>query len=180
MTSQLIALPAPGEYAPYYSRYIDPVRDEDVLAALKKLGKTTAQLLAGISEGRAMFRYAPGKWSIKEIVGHLTDAERVFSYRAVCIARGETAPLPGFDENAYVDQASFDSHTLVELASDLAATRSATVGLFERLNAAELARVGTANGKPISVRALAFIILGHERHHLRVLNERYLDAKAGT
>jgi hypothetical protein len=180
MTTQMIALPAPAEYAPYYSRYIDPVNTEDVLASLKQLGKSTAKLLAGISEDRAAFRYAPDKWSIKEIVGHLTDAERVFSYRAVCIARGETASLPGFDENAYVEQASFDSYTLAELASDFAATRSATVGLFERLNPAELARVGTANGKLISVRALAFIILGHEKHHLRVLNERYLGAKAGA
>jgi DinB family protein len=180
MSYQAIQPPAAAEFNPFYATYIDPVAKENVLEGLEWQARSTAQLLAGISETQAAHRYAPGKWSLKEVIGHVTDAERIFAYRALRIARGDTTPLAGFDENAYVAAAGFDRRSLTQLAADLASIRVATLGLFGGLTAEELARGGTASGHPVSVRALAFIILGHERHHVNVLKSRYLGARAGA
>jgi hypothetical protein len=168
--------PQANEHAPYFSRYIDLVPEDDIVHALEAQGRETAALLAGVSEEKSSFRYAPEKWSVKQIIGHVTDAERVFAYRLLCIARGEAKPLPGFDENDYVRNANFDGLSFAELVEGFAATRRASFALLRGLSDEAWARVGTANDKQISVRAIAYTLLGHERHHMRVLRERYLSA----
>ncbi len=168
-----IARPRPDEHAVFYQTYVDEAPEGPLLESLAVQGRRAQELLAGVDEERAGFRYAEGKWSVKEVVGHLIDAERVFAYRALTAARGDRTPLPGFDENEYVAAAGFDRRPLAELAAELAAVRAATVALFSGLAAEETARRGVANGTEISVRALAWIIAGHQRHHLRVLGERY-------
>ena len=166
--------PDPNEHAPYFSRYIDLAPEDDVVTALERQGDATAALLAGVTEERAGFRYAPGKWTIKEVANHIADAERVFAYRAMAIARGETRSLPGFDENAYNANADADRRSLRDLAAELLAVRRATVALFRGLSDAAWNRIGTANENRISVRALAYVALGHERHHVKILREKYL------
>jgi hypothetical protein len=131
------------------------------------------QRAAVVPAERETFRYAPGKWSIREIVGHLNDAERVFGYRAFCISRGERKPLPGFDEQRYVAEADSNRQPLAALVEEFAALRAAKLVLFRRLDPRAFKQIGTANDAPISVRALAFILAGHVRHHLGVLQLRY-------
>lgn len=167
-----IALPAADEHVPYYGKYIAQLSG-DVYEALQSQAKSTAKLLAATTESKAEYRYAPNKWSVKQVVGHLADGERVFSYRALRFARADPTELPGFDENAFVDQADFDRRTLRDLATELAAVRTATLALFGGLTPEELLRRGTANAGPVSVRALAAIIAGHERHHVGLLRDRY-------
>ncbi|HEX9108815.1 MAG TPA: DinB family protein, partial [Longimicrobiales bacterium] len=131
--------------------------------------------VAGMSDEQADFAYAPGKWTIKQVVGHLADTERVMSARALCFARGEQAPLPAFDENAYVDNAGFEQRTLESLVQELRAVRAASVALFDGLGAEAWTRRGTASGHGITVRALAWVIVGHELHHRAILRERYIS-----
>ena len=169
-----IARPTPSEYDAYFSRYIDKVSDVDVLAFLAKQVEGTVTELSRLSDQQARHRYAPGKWSIKEIVGHIADTERIFVYRAVCFARGEKQHLPGFDENDFVAGARFDDRPMKDLLAELTAVREASIRFFSGLNADELTRSGTASGKQYSVRAIAYILAGHERHHLGVIRERYL------
>jgi uncharacterized damage-inducible protein DinB len=168
----LIARPAPDEFAPYYGRYIDLVPD-DVLRALRDNGEETRRLLSSLTDAKADHRYAPGKWSVKEVVGHITDGERVFSYRAMRFARNDETPLPGFDENRYVEESGFESRSLSSLIDEFRATRAASIAFFENLDEAAWNRFGTANDVRMSVRALAFIIAGHELHHRKILIERY-------
>ena len=167
--------PQPDEHAPYFSRYIELVPEEDLLGAIETQTRETAALLAGVGEEKAAFRYAPDKWSIKQLVGHVTDAERVFAFRLLAFARGEQSPLPGFDENVYVENAGFDARPFAELLDAFAATRRATLLLLRGLPPEAWTRSGTANEKPISVRAVAYTLLGHELHHVKVLRERYLQ-----
>jgi len=173
VTAAAIPRPVAAEYAPYYGRYIDKVPDGDLLRTLEDQGRETQAVLAGLSEAKALHRYAPGKWSVKEVIGHVTDTERVFSYRALRFARGDATALPGFDENAWVPAGSFDARSLADLAAELDAVRRATLALFRGLDAAALARRGTASDNAVSVRAIALIIAGHERHHVALLHERY-------
>ena len=165
--------PQPDEYAGFFGRYIDGVPDGDIVSFLESQGRTTQKLLSSIDEERAGYRYAPGKWSIRQVVGHITDGERVFTYRLLAIARGEKQSLPGFEENDYVDNANFDDRSLAELAAGLAATRSATLALLRSLSDEAWERRGVANNNPISVRAIAWVTAGHERHHLGILRDRY-------
>jgi len=175
VTTATIPRPEPSEYVPYYQTYISKVPPKgDLLTVLEDQRRETQHLLAGLSDAKALHRYAPGKWSIKEVVGHVTDSERVFGYRALVFGRGDENPLPGFDEKAWVPAGRFDARSLTDLAAELDAVRRATIALFSGLNAEALARRGTANNAPISVRALAWIIAGHERHHVAILRERYL------
>lgn len=173
MTAAAIPRPVAAEYAPYYGRYIDKVPDGDLLRTLEDQGRETQAVLARLSEAKALHRYAPGKWSVKEVIGHVTDTERVYSYRALRFARGDATALPGFDENAWVPAGSFDARSLADLAAELDAVRRATLTLFRGLDAAALARRGTASDNAVSVRAIAWIIAGHERHHVALLHERY-------
>jgi hypothetical protein len=165
--------PKDGDHAPYYDHYISLVTETEVLPVLAAQRGEVRRALAGVKEKDAGFRYAEGKWSIREVVGHLADTERVMAYRALCFARGEQAPLPSFDENAYVRQAGFDAVPLAELIDEFEATRDASLQLFRHLSAEAWRRRGTASGKPMAVRSLAFVIPGHVRHHLGVLREKY-------
>jgi len=179
MASVTIARPDPSEYVPYFAQYVDKVPPGDVLALLGKQGDETVAALKGLSDQQALYRYAPGKWSIKQVVGHISDTERVFVYRALCFARGDQQGLPGFDENEYVAGARFDDRPLSDHLAELRAVRVATVTFFAGLNQEELLRTGVANQRKYTVRAVAFIIAGHERHHLALLRERYLKAANG-
>ena len=167
-----IPKPRTEEHAEYYGRYIKLVGD-DALAALRAQSASTPRMLSGLSEAQAMHRYAPGKWSVKEVVGHILDAERVFAYRALSIARADSTALPGFDENAWVPAGNFDRRPMTDLVGDYQTVRAATVALFASLDEEALVRVGTANDQPFSVRALAHIMAGHELHHVAILRERY-------
>lgn len=166
--------PDPADYASSYAGYIGLVPGDDVLAALRS--SDTEQLLRSISEEKSHHRYAEGKWSIRQVVGHITDAEQVFAFRARAFARGEAQPLPGFDENAYMEHASFDRVPLATLVDAFVAARRSTILLLETCPDEAWERAGVANGVRITVRALAFTIAGHERHHCGVLRERYLGA----
>lgn len=171
----LSARPDADEFAPYYVRYVEQVPDGDVLETLERQLEAMVALMDRVGEEGAARRYAPGKWSVKELLGHLVDAERIFTYRAVCAARGETGGLPGFDENAYVAGADFDARTLNSLLGELTAVRRATLTFYRGLSSAALTRTVVANGVRVSVRALAWITAGHERHHMRIVEERYLN-----
>jgi hypothetical protein len=165
--------PAPDEHAPFFSGYVNLVPEADVLPVLEAQASEIPRLARSISADRETFRYGPGKWSIREIFGHIGDAERVFGYRAFCISRGDQAPLPGFDENDYIAESAYDERTVAELADDFAALRASNLAVLGRLDPARWARRGNANGNPVSVRALAFIMAGHVRHHVGVLKARY-------
>ncbi|MEO8295460.1 MAG: DinB family protein [Gemmatimonadota bacterium] len=166
-------LPAADEYFDFYAGYVRMVPETDPVPAMEAQGGITQSLLSGVSEERSLHRYAPGKWSIREVVGHLGDTERIMAYRALRIARGDAKPLQGFEENEYVRNASFDRRSLADLLAELADIRRTSLALFRGLEEACWNRRGTASGHEISVRALAFIIPGHERHHVRVLQDRY-------
>lgn len=168
-----IARPAPADYGPFYAGYISEVAGEDPVAAMASQLSTTGAMLATVDAQSAGHRYAPGKWSIGEVVGHLADTERIMAYRALALARGETAHLPGFDENAYVATAGFEGRTLESLVHEWQSVRRSTIALFSGFGPGAIAGSGAVNGGPMSVRALAYIIPGHEAHHVRVLRERY-------
>ncbi|HEV2708244.1 MAG TPA: DinB family protein [Pyrinomonadaceae bacterium] len=174
MSATAHARPEATEYAPYYERYVSSVADADVLETLSRQIKETRQLLAGVSEEEAGRGYEPGKWSIKELVGHLIDGERVFAYRALRFARGDATNLPGFEQDDYVRNGNFNARTLRDLLEEFEQVRASTISLFRHLDPQAWTRRGTANDSEASVRALAFIIAGHEAHHVRILRERYL------
>jgi hypothetical protein len=165
--------PGPDEHIAYYARYITLVPDGNIVATLRRQIEETASLLRAVSREREEFRYAEGKWSVKEVVGHIGDGERVFAHRALRFGRGDETPLPGFDENLYVPAGRFGDRTLASLLDEFLAVREATVRLLDGLPDEAFARVGRANGHPVSVRALAWITAGHERHHVAILRDRY-------
>ena len=173
-TSVRAVRPEASEYFAYYDRYIALVPNGDVVAQIDSQHAATRALLAPLSPDQAGHRYAEGKWSVREVVGHLADTERVFAYRALRFARGDATPLPGFDENAWAANASYDTRTLMSVLDEFTAVRKATVAFFESLTVEEFMRRGVANGKEMSVRALAWTIAGHERHHLEIIRTRYL------
>jgi uncharacterized damage-inducible protein DinB len=166
--------PQPGEYDPYYERYISLVQSEDVVATLEEQFPETSSLLISRCAARADFRYASGKWSVKEVLGHINDTERILSYRALRIARGDKTPIEGFEQDDYVPNGRFGQRTLTDLLAEFGDIRKATLDLFRNLDAEAAARRGVANQKEITARALAYIIAGHELHHRRILEERYL------
>lgn len=166
--------PQPAEYDAYYQRYIDRVPAGDIVTLLRDQLTDTRELLRRVPPGGADYAYASGKWSVKEVIGHICDAERVFAYRALRVARGDATPLEGFDENAYVPAGRFAARALGQLVEELTAVRTATVALLNGLPEEAWTRTGTANGVPVSVRALAVITAGHELHHRALLEEHYL------
>ena len=174
MTSCVIARPAADEFTSYYGKYIARVPDGDLCRILADQLAETLALIRSIPEARGTHRYAPGKWSIKEVLGHVCDSERIFSYRALRIARGDATPLPGFEQDDYIPTGRFDRRTLADLSEELSAVRHATLELFRHLDATALARRGTASDHAITPRALAYVIAGHERHHVAGLKENYL------
>jgi hypothetical protein len=165
--------PEPDEIPAHFAGYIARVTETDPVTVCAAQIEETTALLRGLSETDALYRYAPGKWSIKEVVGHLADTERIMAYRALRIARGDQTPLPGFDENTYVPPAKFDGRPLADLIGEFRTVRAATLALLRTFDAEAWLRRGIASGKPISVRALGFVIPGHERHHVEVLRTRY-------
>jgi hypothetical protein len=168
--------PQATEYAEFYAKYVDLVPGTDILGALEGQRLVTAQLLAARSEREGNFRYAPGKWSVKEVVGHLADSERIFAYRALRFARGDETPLSGFEQDDYVKSGGFSERTLADLAEEFQEVREATIALYSGLDGPAWQRRGVANKNPVTVRALAYIIAGHELHHRRILEEKYLPA----
>jgi hypothetical protein len=170
--------PSTDEYAPFYHKYIERVPDGDIRLILRVQLADTSALLRPISEQQAAFRYEPGKWSIRQTIGHLIDTERVMTYRALRIARGDETPLAGFDENTFAENAGSDERTLPSLIGELEALRQSTAALFQHLPDAAWSRSGLANNKSVTVRGLAFIIAGHELHHREILQTRYLPALA--
>jgi DinB family protein len=165
--------PAAGEHAAYYTRYIEQVPHEDLLTVLRRQA-AEYDALFDLPEPKGDSAYAPGKWSIKQVLGHVIDAERVFSYRALVFGRNDPGPLPAFDENAWMAPAGFSQRTLADLREEFRAVRQATVSLLAHFPAEAAARVGTASGNPVSVRALGYIIAGHAIHHAKVVKDRYL------
>lgn len=170
--------PAQGEYAAYAKADIDRVAGDDAVAALEAQLTETLSFLGPIEEAAASgHTYASGKWTLKQVVGHMMDDERIFAYRALCVARGEPAPLPGFDENEYMHFSGFEERTLADLLEEYRTIRAATISLFRGLDASAWMRRGVVNGHDASVRGLAFHLAGHELHHLRILREEYLGVK---
>lgn len=168
------ARPGADEYAPFYAGYVSLVPGGPVVETLERQAAETLALLRSLPEGRGTHRYAPGKWSVRQLIGHVTDTERVFAYRALAVARGERRPLPDMDQDEYMAGADFDARTLADLADEFGAVRRSTVLLFRHLPAGAWGRRGTASDNEVTVRALAYITAGHAAHHLRILRERYL------
>jgi hypothetical protein len=166
--------PDATEFPPFYARYVAAVPESDVVAALRDSGRDLVASLTPVPESRGGFRYAPDKWTIREVVGHMIDAERIFGYRALRLARADATPLPGFEENDYARAAGSDARTLADLVDELRIVREGTVRLFQSFPVDAWTRRGVVNGREVSVRALAYITAGHARHHLAVLRERYL------
>ena len=173
MSTILITRPASDESVSYYHRYIEKVSDDDLGTQLLQQLREVEQLFESVTDRDALARYADDKWSIKEILGHLSDSERIFSYRLLRIARGDTTPLPGFEQNPYVAAGRFDDRPLPMLLAELRAVRLSTAALLEGLPEEAWSRWGVMDGNPVTSRALAYIIVGHVAHHLSVLRERY-------
>ena len=168
----MIARPTADEFASFYTGYIDKVPVSGPVAALESQ-RAAIEALGSLPAQKATHRYADGKWSVNEVLGHLADAERVFGYRLLRIARADSTPLAGFDENAWAAVAPYHSRPIAEVVKELLAVREATLALVNSLDEAALTRQAVANGKPVSGRALCWILAGHTQHHLGILHERY-------
>jgi hypothetical protein len=169
----MLGPPEPDESAPYYRRYIDRVPDGDVVGVLAAQLGETLPILRGISEERSLHRYAADKWSIRQLLGHVNDTERIFLYRALWFARGFAAPLPSFDQNDCAGAARADEVSWAGHVEEFRAIREATLAFFRNLPKDAWTRRGVASGNPFSVRALAYIVAGHLAHHVAVLREKY-------
>ena len=165
--------PTDGEYMPFFGRYVSLVTEDTILETLQQQAQTIQAVLSGLSETQAGFRYAPDKWSVREVLGHMIDAERIFGYRALSIARGEERSLHSFDENDYAANSNHDRYAFSELIEEFASLRRSHMLMFKHMDASAWHRVGRVNDHPTSTRGLAFIMAGHVRHHARVWSERY-------
>lgn len=169
----VIARPDSTEYLPYYGKYISMVMGEDILSTLQEQADDTSALLMSVGEEKGDFRYAPRKWSAKEVVGHIIDTERIFAYRALRISRNDATPMEGFEQDDYVRNGPFQNTRLRDLAQEFACVRHSTLYLFRSLGPDAWQRRGVANKGDVSVRALAYITAGHELHHRKILKELY-------
>lgn len=169
-----IQRPLPGTYPPYYDTYISKVKSDNLLDELLTVHYDTIDLITSIDLETQHFRYAEGKWNIKEILQHIMDTERIFSYRALCIARGDSTPLPGFDENKYASHSYATARNMNDIAREFSVLRASTIELIKSLNENVWSNTGTANSHIVSIPALFYAILGHEIHHMQVINEHYL------
>lgn len=170
----MLTRPNQNEYAPYYQSYMELVPEGDLKQILEKQLLDTIEILQNVSEEEGNVRYAPGKWSLKEVIGHIADTERITSYRLLRIARGDSTPLAGFSESDYINAASFDTLTMQELIADYTAVRKATLTLLNSVIDDAWVRIGTANNYPATPRSIAYFIAGHELHHRKIILERYL------
>jgi uncharacterized damage-inducible protein DinB len=171
----MISKPETNEYPPYYMEYVNNVPDGDLLQILDDQHKETQKLLMDLSEETAEYQYAPGKWIIKEVVGHITDTERIMCYRLLSIARGEKGMLPGYNDDDYVKRGQFNRFSLSDLLNHQALVRQHTILLLSSMDEEALRQRGNANGSEVTARAIAYIIAGHENHHRRLIKERYLS-----
>ncbi|MGB0521358.1 MAG: DinB family protein [Flammeovirgaceae bacterium] len=162
------------EYPELYHPFVQPIPYDDLIMGLEQSFAKSLQVLQRITDTQGLHRYEPNKWSIKELMGHLIDCERIYCYRALSIARGEKIALPGFDQDAYVKQSNAESRSMRELVEELIQVRKATVLLFKSFTPQQLTRKGTANGFEMSVNLMGFIAIGHVRHHVKVIQEKYL------
>ncbi len=169
----MLARPEATEFAPFYANYVASVPDGDIRTILRKDREDLATVLGSIPEERGGYRYADGKWTVKTVIGHLIDAERIFSYRALRLARGDTTALPGFEENAYAVTAGSDARTVADLVAEMLDVRTSTIRLFDSFPDDAWDRSALVSVGEVTVRALAYITVGHARHHVRVLEERY-------
>ena len=170
----MLSRPAANEYFEYYGTYISLVPDGDVRDILRSQLSETIAVLSGVTDAKANQAYGPGKWTLKEAVLHMSDAERVFGYRMLRIARGDMTPLPGFDQNSWVPHSCANDRTMSSLLMEFAAIRGSTLALVDSISPEGWLRKGNASGHDVSARALAYIAAGHERHHMRIFRERYL------
>ncbi len=168
--------PLPEECAPYYHGYIACAPDGDILSTLEAQRDATGAFLTALQDEESLHRYAPDKWSIREVVGHVIDGERIFACRALWFARGDAGPLPGYDENRFTPAGRFDQRTVASLAEEFALVRNSSIALLRSFDEAMWSMSGIADGKGLTVRAIAWILAGHERHHRLVIGERYLPA----
>ena len=166
--------PKHNEYPSYYSQYINLVQDGDIIHILYEQMRSMTQFVNSFSEEVAAYRYAPDKWSVKEVVGHVMDTERVFSYRALCFARNDKTHLPAFDQDAYVKQANFGKRTLLDIADEYRSVRKGTICLYRSFEEGILNRVGTASDYSLALRSIPYILVGHEMHHRNVIETCYL------
>ncbi len=166
--------PAIGDYAEYYQKYIDLVKGDDIFRILVEQNMESQNVLNSFSENKGNYRYAEGKWTVKEVVGHMMDVERIFAYRALCIARGETKPLPGMDQDIYVTNGNFNKRQLFDLNYEYRLLRESNILLFGGFDKSVLLSRGNASGYDVTVLALMFMTAGHEKHHLNILMERYM------
>jgi len=166
--------PAKGDYGEYYQKYIDLVKGDDIFRILVEQNMDSQNVLNSFSESKGNYKYAEGKWSVKEVIGHMMDVERIFAYRALCIARGETNPLPGMDQDMYVSNGNFNKRQLFDLNYEYRLLRESNILLFGGFDKSVLQNKGTASGYEVTVLALMFMTVGHEKHHLNVLMERYI------
>lgn len=166
--------PNENEYGAYYHGYIQKVPTGTIVENLENCIKETVTVLKDIPEEKGDYRYAEGKWTIKELLQHMVDVERVMSYRALRVGRGDQTPIPGFDQDEYVLTCNAADRTVADLTAEFQAIRQATIHLFEHFTDEMLLNIGNASGNPISTRALGFILIGHELHHMNILKERYL------
>jgi hypothetical protein len=174
MSHSVIARPEANEYAAYYEKYVALVPDGHIVELLQQQLEKTLALLGGLTEEQGNYRYAPDKWSIKELLGHVCDTERIFAYRALRFARNDKNPLAGFEQDGYIANADFDSCRLSDLVTEFEFVRKSSLSLLRHLPEEAWLRHGVASDNEVSVRALAYILAGHELHHLKVLSERYL------
>lgn len=170
--SLTLTRPDSTEHAPHYSKYVALVGEDDILSVLRSQIEEMRQFLSSVDESQANMLHPPYTWTLKQVVGHLNDGERIFAYRALRIARGDATPLPGFDENAYAKAGEFSHLRLRALAREFEVIRRSTLSLLENLDASSWSKRGEANGSPVSVRAVAFIMAGHVRHHLAIMKKR--------
>ncbi|MVN90937.1 DinB family protein [Mucilaginibacter aquatilis] len=169
----MITQPQPSEYAPFYAGYVNAaIAGGDIIQTLIRLKYSTYKLFTSVDEQKGNYAYAPGKWTIKQLLNHMVDAERIFAFRLLCFMRGDSTALPGFDENAYVEQSDVSNRTLQSIAAEFKAVREANIYLFESVKDDQLAFTGVANGQPVSIRALLYIMAGHEMHHINIIKQR--------
>jgi hypothetical protein len=171
----MIQRPKENEYPAYYQPYVNLVLDIDMVELLKENLQETIELFEGLSEEDGLFRYSPSKWSIKEVLGHMTDTERIMSYRLLRVGRGDSTPLAGFDENDYVAGSQINKLPIRDILEDFIATRNSTLTLIQNMPKDAWVNIGFANGAEISALAIAYIIAGHAIHHRKIIMERYLS-----
>lgn len=167
--------PEKNEYYHYYETYVSLVNETDIIAAFEDQLNELSDLLGDISEEKSAFAYAEGKWTIKELIGHLIDGERMFGYRALRVSRGDETPIEGFEQDLYTENAPFNDYKFSDLTEEFALVRKSNILFFKHLRETDWSRMGTASGNPVSVRALAYIMVGHVRHHANILRDRYLN-----